>query len=368
MAGLLDDFLTMQVPGADSIRSGLTTLSTEMAPYIDRGAEIWREGIPAEDVERFLGDLGTNLSNDPLGTISSIYTGQQRPYTPLPEPTASPPAQEPASEEDKLVTTVDQAANQSGSSPNYDGAKAKADKEGRQLTPEEATFNLSKDQHGAGKAFLATQGDTEEQGFWDEFADTYDLTTFGLNMMALSGRGDLNFTQKMALSMQAGREAKVAQHDKGIAAQAAGREEAREERKIALDEAVARQNAVLDSAQLQLDQQKEKIDSLVDMSTYNLNIAKAKEKLNDIATAGGANSKFVDNKSLIEATGAALKAARVEDPEAVAPAIITNAQKHYREAASAGIALQADEALDLAIQDYLSRNPSKYDIPWIPGF
>ena len=95
---------------------------------------------------------------------------------------------------------------------------------------------LNADKAEAGREVIkATGGSKEALSGWDAFADKVDLMTFGLSMMNLTdGQGSL--TSKVARSMQAGIDAKTAQGDKASATAAAGRAEARAERKVRVEE------------------------------------------------------------------------------------------------------------------------------------
>jgi hypothetical protein len=242
-------------------------------------------------------------------------------------------------EKDKIVQIVSDVVDQSGDSPTFDSKRAEAQAEGRNLTPEEATAAASVDQKAAAEKFMQEQDPSGSwKGAWDRFNEDYDLTTLGLNMMALSGRGDMNFTQKLGLSMQAGRQARVAQIDKGIAGSTAARKEAREERKVRVEELKAQAEARRKEAQTQIDSAQLEADAtLLPFEVANIKadtrkkLAQAQKDVND---TGGEVTK---NKPFIESTEAILVSEYGLDEE---------------DAKAAGFALaqRTQEALDRSVE------------------
>ena len=73
------------------------------------------------------------------------------------------------------------------------------------------------------------------QDAWDKFNEDVDLTTLGLSLMMNSGNGG-SLTENLGIAMSQGIAARQAQIDRGTAAGAAGRKEAREERGTRVDE------------------------------------------------------------------------------------------------------------------------------------
>jgi hypothetical protein len=75
-----------------------------------------------------------------------------------------------------------------------------------------------------------------EMSAWDNFNSMYDLTTVGLNLMAMSQNGE-SLTVSLGKALSAGKQAKEAQVDKDVANERLDRKEGREERKLDIDEA-----------------------------------------------------------------------------------------------------------------------------------
>jgi hypothetical protein len=93
---------------------------------------------------------------------------------------------------------------------------------------------------------LQDQGASEEDlSAWDKFNNEFDLTTVGLMLMASAGNGQ-GLAANLGTALLKSKQMKQAQQDKDIAAAAAGRDEAREERKVRAEEfraQVAAENA-----------------------------------------------------------------------------------------------------------------------------
>jgi hypothetical protein len=235
------------------------------------------------------------------------------------EPTA-PKLEDEASQQ--IVDTIDAANAEKRQNPakgdttNYDKAKREALEKGQPLTPEAATAATTQDSIIQVEQDMKDQGlwNKESKSAWENFNDQYDLTTFGLNMMALSGSGR-SVTQSMGIALSAARGAKKAQIDAGIASATAARKENREERELRVEEAkalgdISRKEAqtAVDLAKLPIEQQK--------ADAYMMKASAAMKK----AVAEGREVELIDNKQAIEATTAWLTHRGVNEVSANAQA------------------------------------------------